>query len=84
MPALQVYSRQGCHLCELLVEELLPLVHGTLRVEIRDIDSRREWRAKYDVRVPVVEFEDRLISEYPLDRGAITRLMATLSPAARE
>ncbi len=84
MPALQVYSRQGCHLCELLVEELLPLVHGSLGVEIRDIDSRPEWRAKYDVRVPVVEYEDRLISEYPLDRRAITRLVDTLSPAAGE
>lgn len=84
MPALQIYSRQGCHLCELLVEELLPLVRGSLGVEIRDIDSRPEWRAKYDVRVPVVEYEDRLISEYPLDRRAITRLVDTLSPAAGE
>ncbi|MDH3305059.1 MAG: glutaredoxin family protein [Gammaproteobacteria bacterium] len=84
MSALEVYSRQGCHLCDLLVEELLPLVRGTLRVEVRDIDSRPEWLAKYDVRVPVVEYEDRLISEYPLDRRAISRLVDTLSPAARE
>jgi hypothetical protein len=84
MSALEVYSRQGCHLCDLLVEELLPLVRGTLRVEVRDIDSRPEWLAKYDVRVPVVEYEDRLISEYPLDRRAISRLVDTLSPAASE
>ncbi len=84
MPALQVYSRQGCHLCDLLVEELLPLVRGTLVVEVRDIDSRADWQTKYDVRVPVVEFEDRLISEYPLDRGAVSRLLDTLSAAAGE
>lgn len=84
MTALQVYSRQGCHLCDVLVEELLPLVRGTLRVEVRDIDSRPEWLAKYDIRVPVVEYEDRLISEYPLDRRAVARLLDTLPPAARE
>ncbi len=84
MSALQVYSRQGCHLCDLLVEELLPLVRGTLRVEVRDIDSCPAWLAKYNLRVPVVEYEDRLISEYPLDRRAIARLVDTLSPAAHE
>ncbi len=84
MPALRVYSRQGCHLCDLLVEELLPLVRGTLDVEVCDIDTRPDWRTKYDVRVPVVEYEDRLISEYPLDRGAVSRLLDSLPAAADE
>ena len=84
MPALQVYSRQGCHLCDLLVEELLPLVRGRLVVEICDIDSRPDWQTKFDIRVPVVEYENRLISEYPLDRGAVSRLLETLSAAADE
>lgn len=84
MPALRVYSRQRCHLCDLLVEELLPLVRGTLDVEVCDIDTRPDWRTKYDVRVPVVEYEDRLISEYPLDRGAVSRLLESLPAAAGE
>ncbi|MDH3578445.1 MAG: glutaredoxin family protein [Gammaproteobacteria bacterium] len=84
MPALRVYSRQRCHLCDLLVEELLPLVRGTLDVEVCDIDTRPDWRTKYDVRVPVVEYEDRLVSEYPLDRGAVSRLLDSLPAAAGE
>jgi len=84
MPTLQVYSRQGCHLCELLIEELLPLVRGVLVVEVRDIDSRPEWLAKYDSRVPVVEYEDRLICEYPMDRTAISGLVDRLSRARDE
>jgi hypothetical protein len=84
MPVLRVYSRQGCHLCDLLVEELLPLVRGTLDVEVCDIDTRTDWRTKYDVRVPVVEYEDRLVSEYPLDRGAVSRLLDSLPAAAGE
>ena len=52
------------------------MVRGILDVEVRDIDSRADWRAKYDIRVPVVEFDDRLISEYPLDRTAIAEALA--------
>ncbi len=84
MPGLRVYSRQGCHLCELLIEELLPRVRGRLRIEVCDVDSRADWRARYDIRVPVVEFEGRVISEYPLDREAVSELLASLPDAARE
>ena len=84
MPDLQVYSRQGCHLCELLIEELLPLVHGTLVVEVRDIDSRPDWLAKFDIRVPVVEYQGRVICQYRLDRAAISELLDSLSGASGE
>ena len=78
MKTLRIYSRQGCHLCELLIEELLPMIRGRLETEISDIDTRPEWRERFDVRVPVVEFEGRVISEYPLDRQAVTKLLETL------
>jgi len=84
MPTLQVYSRQGCHLCEVLIEDLLPLLRGIMEIEVRDIDSRPEWRAKYDIRVPVVEYDDRLVSEYPLDHNAISELLAGLAAEAAE
>jgi hypothetical protein len=84
MTDLQVYSRQGCHLCELLIEELLPLVHGTLVVEVRDIDSRPDWLAKFDVRVPVVEYQGQVICQYRLDRAAISDLLDSLSGATGE
>lgn len=84
MPTLQVYSRPGCHLCEVLIEELLPLVRGALTVEVRDIESRPDWLAKYELRVPVVEYEDRLICRYSLDRGAISELLGSLPQATGE
>ncbi len=74
MRVLHVFSRQGCHLCEVLLEELLPLVRGVLDVEVRDIDARADWRAAYSTRVPVVEFEGRVICEHRLDRAAIAGL----------
>ena len=79
MPTLQVYSRQGCHLCEQLIEELLPLVRGTLEVEVADIDSRPEWVEAYGTRVPVVEYRQRLVCQYHLDVKAVQQIMASVT-----
>lgn len=78
MTALHVYSRQGCHLCEVLIEELLPLVRGRVDVEVRDIDTRDDWRERYDVRVPVVACGDDVICEHRLDRDALAGLLKRL------
>lgn len=54
------------------------MVRGRLATEVCDIDSRPDWRASYDIRIPVVEFEGTEISEYPLDREAISGLLESL------
>ncbi len=79
MTVIDVYSRRGCHLCEVLIEELLPLVRGRLRVEVHDIDSRDDWKQAFDARVPVVEYRGRVICEYHLDRAAISAILAAQS-----
>lgn len=75
MIILDYYTRTGCHLCEIMLEELLPLIRGKAELEMRDIDSNPDWRAKYDVRVPVIEADGELLSAYPLDRQAIRRFL---------
>ena len=75
-PVLFVYSRRGCHLCDVLVEQLLPLVRGRIDVEVRDIDSRDDWKERFDVRIPVLEFEGEVVCQYRLDRPAIEALLA--------
>jgi Glutaredoxin-like domain (DUF836) len=77
MPELQVYSRRGCHLCEVLLEELLPLVAGRIRVVVCDIDSREDWRKDFNTRVPVVKYDGEEICQYHLDRQALTRILST-------
>lgn len=79
MGAIRVYSRQGCHLCEQLIEELLPLVRGQLDVDVLDIDSRPEWQAEYGTRIPVVEFHERFVCQYTLDRQAIQEVIDGIS-----
>lgn len=70
-----VYSRRGCHLCEVLIEQLLEELAGSQPPEVRDIDTRPEWRERFDTRVPVLEYDDQWVSEYPLDRAAVRRCL---------
>ncbi len=78
MAVIHYYTRRGCHLCEIMLEELLPLIRGRIEVELHDIDSLADWREKYDIRVPVIEYDGQLVSEYPLDYGAIRAILAQL------
>ena len=75
MATCHVYSRQGCHLCEVLVEQLLELLHGRAHVEVHDIDTRPDWHEKYDIRVPVLEFEDEVVSQFQLNPDAVSRVL---------
>lgn len=75
-PTLYVYSRRGCHLCDVLLEELLPLVRGRLDVEVRDIDSREEWQQRFNVWIPVVEFDGAILCQQRLDRASIDTVLA--------
>ena len=84
MPVLHVYSRRGCHLCEVLIEALLPLVQGVFDVEVRDVDARPDWRKSYDLRVPVVEFNGRVICQYELDRDGILELVSQAASSRDE
>jgi len=79
MHKLQVFSRPGCHLCEQLIEELLPLVAGSIEVVVCDIDSRDDWCEEYDTRVPVVKYDGEFICQYHLDREALTRILSNIS-----
>ena len=78
MSVVQVFSRQGCHLCEVLIEELLPLVRGAVPVEVVDIDTRPELQDLYGQRVPVVEIDGHFVCQFHLDRDAV---LARLGPA---
>lgn len=79
MKTIDVYSRRGCHLCEQLLEELLPLVRERLEVVVHDVDTRDDWQAAYDTRVPVVEFDGEFVCQYRLDRDALARILSRIA-----
>lgn len=70
-PPIVVYRRAGCHLCELLLEELAPLIRGRAGLELRDVDASEDWRAAFGMRIPVVELEGRVVCEGKLNAAAV-------------
>lgn len=78
------YTRRGCHLCEVMLEQLLPLIRDRAEIRIRDVDDNLEWRRKYDIRVPVVEIDGEVISEYPLDVEALGQRLGEMPEKSTE
>ena len=75
MPVLHVFSRAGCHLCDVLVEQLPELVRGRATIKVHDVDTRQDWCDRYGLRVPVVELDGRCLCEFELDGPAVQRAL---------
>lgn len=75
MAALRVFSRRGCHLCEQLLEVLLPLVRGRLAVEVVNIDEDEQLRREYGTRIPVLEYAGQFVCQYTLDENALQGIL---------
>ncbi len=71
-----VYTRRGCHLCEVLVEQLLEVLGEGATPELRDIDTRPEWQRDFDTRVPVLEYNGEWVCDYQLDVERLRELLA--------
>lgn len=72
-----VYSRQGCHLCE-VVKETLAQVQARADFQWRevDIDANPELLEKYNDQVPVVFIDGRKAFKYRMDGGEFLRVLA--------
>ena len=75
VPEIHVFSRPGCHLCEVLLDELMPIIRGRLGLQVFDIDTNEEWQARFGLRIPVVLFEDQEICHFKLDKDAIATIV---------
>lgn len=78
MTPLRIYSRPGCHLCEQLLEDLLPLVRGRLEVEIVNIDDDIDLSREYATRIPVLEYAGEFVCQYTLEDSAIRKILDNL------
>lgn len=76
MPVFDVYSRRGCHLCEVLIEQLLELVDGQAEIAVHDVDEDAALQREYGVRVPVVVLAGRVVCEARLDAAAVRSALA--------
>jgi len=73
---LVVLSREGCHLCEQMLEELAGFEReGRIPVvTVLDVDSHAEWARQYGLKVPVLLLDGSVICHYTLNSQELLRL----------
>jgi len=73
-----VYSRKGCHLCEIVKESLIKLhKRGGFRWREVDVDSDAELRRLYNDQVPVVFINGHKAFKYRMDEQEFLRKLAS-------
>jgi glutaredoxin len=72
-----VYSRKGCHLCE-IVKETLDKLHrrGGFDWHEVDVDTDEELRRQFTDEVPVVFIDGRKAFKYRMDERDFLRKLA--------
>jgi len=73
-----IYSRKGCHLCEIVKESLVKLhKRGGFDWREVDVDSNAELRRQYNDQVPVVFINGRKVFKYRMDEQEFLRKLAS-------
>jgi|SRR5580700_3708196 glutaredoxin len=72
-----LYSRKGCHLCE-IVKETLTKLHrrGGFTWQDIDVDSDEQLRRQFTDEVPVVFIDGRKAFKYRMDESDFLRKLA--------
>lgn len=73
-----VYSRKGCHLCEVVKESLSKLSRrGGFTWQEVDVDMDSDLRRQYNDEVPVVFIDGRKAFKYRMDEREFLRRLAS-------
>jgi hypothetical protein len=77
-----LYSRPGCHLCDVARAAIAALQGELPPFELREvnIDEDDELHARYLERIPVVEVDGEVVSELVLDRDRLLLRLDTVRP----
>jgi glutaredoxin len=72
-----LYSRKGCHLCQVVKESLTKLSRETTFTwqEI-DVDSNEDLRRRFTDEVPVIFIDGRKAFKYRMSEGDFLRRIA--------
>jgi glutaredoxin len=76
MPALTIYSRPGCHLCDAmkhLVRRVTERMTIPIAIEEIDISGNPDLEARYGEEVPVLLVDGRKIAKYRISESELTR-----------
>jgi len=85
MTIVTLYTRPGCHLCDLARERILALRDAARSFELREvnIDEDDALHARYLERIPVVEVAGEVVSELHLDGDRLLARLDTVRSMSR-
>ena len=66
-----IYTRNDCHLCDVVKDKLESLISDKANLIIINIDGDYELIKSYGLRVPVISGDHGELSGYPLDSNAV-------------
>ena len=78
---LTVYAREGCHLCDAMIDEIREFQAEAkleLRLEIVDVDGDDALKVRYGLLVPVLTAEGREICHYFFDLAAVNAYLGNI------
>jgi len=78
VPSVIVYTRRGCHLCEIVKESLSKLErHASFTWQEVDVDSDQQLHRKFTDEVPVVFIDGRKAFKYHMNEHEFLRKLAS-------
>ena len=72
-----IYSRQGCHLCDVMKDELEAMtLSKTGTIKLVDIDNDPDLKKRFNNQIPVLFVDDVEICHYKLNKKNLLRFLA--------
>ena len=79
MAELTLYYREGCHLCEVMLQALRGLQRRLeFELQLVDVDRDAELARRYDEWVPVLCLGEREVCHYHLDEQVLRQFLGQL------
>ncbi|MEA3243136.1 MAG: glutaredoxin family protein [Pseudomonadota bacterium] len=79
MAKLTLYYREGCHLCEVMLQALQGLQRRLeFELQLVDVDRNAELARRYDEWVPVLCLGEREVCHYHLDEQVLRQFLGQL------
>ncbi len=75
-----LYSKKGCHLCEIAREKLLDIKKEiSFDLSEVDVEKNQEIFEKYKYLIPVIELDGKIISNYRVNEEELKKLLISQS-----
>ncbi len=75
-----LYSKKGCHLCEIAREKLLGIKKEiSFGMSEVDIEKNEEIFEKYKYLIPVIEMDGKIVSNYRVNEAELKMLLISQS-----